>query len=85
MIILDGVSIGDGAIIGAGVVVSKDIPCYGIAVGNPIKIIRYRFSEEIIRELKSIKWWDLAGEKLHLVVDYFDDVEVFIQKAKKLK
>lgn len=48
-IILSGVTIGKGAVIGAGSVVSKDIPPYAIAVGNPVKIIKYRFEDEIIK------------------------------------
>ena len=48
--VLDGVTIGDGAVIGAGAVVSKDIPPYAIAVGCPIRIIRYRFDEETIQQ-----------------------------------
>jgi virginiamycin A acetyltransferase len=76
--VLDGVTIGDGAIIGAGAVVSKDIPPYAIAVGSPIKIIRYRFSEEIIEQLLKIKWWEWDEEKVKLVEQYFDDIEGFI-------
>ena len=56
--ILDGVTIGDGAVIGAGAVVSKDIPPYAIAVGCPIKIIRYRFDSDKINDLLHIKWWE---------------------------
>lgn len=77
--ILDGVTIGDGAIIGAGAVVSKDIPPYAIAVGNPIRVIDYRFTEEIVKRLLEICWWDSTGEKLALVEKYFFDIEQLIQ------
>ncbi|MBS1737436.1 MAG: CatB-related O-acetyltransferase, partial [Bacteroidetes bacterium] len=60
--ILDGITIGDGAVIGAGAVVSKNIPPYAIAVGNPIQIIRYRFSDEQIASLLKIKWWDFSED-----------------------
>lgn len=50
--------IGDGAVIGAGSVVTKDIPPYAIAVGNPAKVIKYRFDEEKIKQLLEEKWWD---------------------------
>ena len=73
--ILDGVTIGDGAIIGAGAVVSKDIPPYAIAVGSPIRIIRYRFPDDTIAKLLDLKWWNLPDEKLHLVERYFWDVD----------
>ena len=83
--VLDGVSISDGAIIGAGAIVSKDIPPYAIAVGNPIKIIKYRFSKDIIENLMEIKWWDLDHSNLKLVNEYFYDIEKFIQKVKEIK
>lgn len=77
--ILDGVTIGDGAVIGAGAVVSKDIPPYAIAVGCPIKVIRYRFEEGQIEALKRIEWWDFPEEKLKNVEKYFFDVETFLE------
>lgn len=81
--ILDGVSIGDGAIIGAGAVVSKDIPPYAIAVGNPIRIIRYRFEDEQIQELLKIEWWNFKLDDLKSVEIYFSDIDGFIKKYKK--
>lgn len=78
--VLDGITIGDGAVIGAGAVVSKDIPPYAIAVGCPIKIIRYRFSEENINKLLKIKWWDFDEQKLTDVEKYFFDTDSFIKK-----
>ena len=76
--ILDGVTIGDGAVIGAGAVVSKDIPPYAIAVGCPIKVIRYRFEEGQIEALKRIEWWNFPEEKLKNVEKYFFDVKAFL-------
>lgn len=78
--ILDGVTIGDGVIIGAGAVVSKDIPDYAIAVGCPIKIIRYRFNEDQISALKRIQWWNFEEEKLQDIEKMFFDVDEFIKK-----
>ena len=77
--ILDGVTIGDGAVIGAGSVVSKDIPPYAVAVGCPIKIIRYRFDEEKIKALRKIEWWNFDEKKLKEVESYFFDVDHFIE------
>lgn len=76
--ILDGVTIGDGAVIGAGAVVSKDIPPYAVAVGCPIKVVRYRFNEEQIGALKRIEWWNFTEEKLRDVERYFFDIEAFL-------
>ena len=53
-----GVKIGDGAVIGAHSVVVSDIPPYAVAVGNPARIVKYRFSQEIIDKLLKLKWWE---------------------------
>ncbi len=63
-VIMQGVTIGDGAVIGANAVVAKDIPPYAIAVGNPVRIIRYRFDPKTIDALLRIKWWDWPDEKV---------------------
>lgn len=57
-IIMKGVHIGTGAIIGAGSIVTKDIPPYAIAVGVPAKVIKYRFDNDLIEELLNSKWWE---------------------------
>lgn len=78
-----GVKIGSGAIVAGGSFVTKDVPPYAIVGGTPAKIIRYRFSNEIITKLLEIAWWrfdinDLAGVS-------FDDVEAAIDQIKKLE
>ncbi|WP_066221486.1 DapH/DapD/GlmU-related protein [Formosa haliotis] len=80
--ILDGVKIGDGAIIGAGSVVSKDIPPYAIAVGSPIKVIKYRFSDQTIRELQRLKWWDLPDDQLGIIEKNFWNIDNLISELK---
>lgn len=59
VLINSGVTIGDGAVIGAGAVVVKDVPPYAVVGGVPAKVIRYRFSDEIIAKLKELQWWNL--------------------------
>ena len=56
--IMGGIRIGNGAVIGAGAVVAKNIPPYAIAVGNPARIIKYRFDKDTVTRLQRIKWWN---------------------------
>lgn len=71
VIIMDGVTIGDGAIIAANSVVTKDVPDYAVAGGVPAKIIKMRFTETKIEKLKQLKWWD-------------DDIRVIKNKIAQL-
>ena len=63
-VILDGVKIGNGAVIAANSVVTKDVPPYAVVGGSPAKIIKYRFSEEKINKLLLLKWWEWPLEKI---------------------
>ena len=62
--VMPGVHIGDGAIIAANSVVASDIPPYCVAGGNPCRIIRKRFDDELIAYLLELKWWDWPPEKI---------------------
>lgn len=65
VIILSGVHVGNGAVIGAGSIVSKDVPAYSVVAGNPAKVVKKRFSEEIIESLEQIKWWNWSIEEIN--------------------
>jgi acetyltransferase-like isoleucine patch superfamily enzyme len=62
--ILSGVKIGDGAVLAAGAVVTKDVPPYSIVGGNPAKVIKPRFPPEIIEQLLQIQWWNWPVEHI---------------------
>jgi chloramphenicol O-acetyltransferase type B len=64
-IIMSGVTVGNGAIVGAGAVVTKDVPPYAIVAGNPATLARFRFSDDQIRILEEKKWWDWDIAKIH--------------------
>ena len=73
--ILEGISIGDGAVVATGAIVTKDIPPYAIVGGVPAKVIKYRFNEEIIQKLLKLKWWEKDQEWIQNHADNFDDVK----------
>ncbi len=63
-IVMPSVKIGDGALIAARAVVTKDVPPYAVVGGNPAKIIRMRFSDEVIDQLLKTRWWDWEYDKI---------------------
>lgn len=80
--LLDGVKIGNGAIIGAGAVVTKDIPPYSIAVGVPAIVLKYRFTQVQMDNLQNIEWWNSDEQSLKNIVKYFFEVDKFISSLE---
>ncbi|GAB1772899.1 CatB-related O-acetyltransferase [Priestia aryabhattai] len=83
--IMSGVKVGNGAVIGAKSVVTKDIPPYGIVAGNPSKLVKLRFSPEIIAKLENLSWWnwDISIIRNHLPYLLCDDINRFINNSEK--
>ena len=76
--IMRGVTIGDGSVIAAGSVVTKDIEPYSIVAGIPARHIKYRFSEDQIQELLKIQWWNWDEKKIKENAHLFYDIDKFI-------
>ena len=77
--ILNSVTVGDGAIIAYGAIVTKDVPPYSIVGGIPAKHIKYRFKEETIKRLLEIKWWELKDSFLKQHFKLFHNPDEFIK------
>ena len=85
-VIMAGVHIGNGAIIAARAVVTKDVLPYTIVGGVPARPIRKRFDEEVIRKLETLKWWDWSAEKIRRCLPYIGkgDVNGLLQMADSM-
>ncbi|MET3408001.1 hypothetical protein ABIC59_005473 [Priestia aryabhattai] len=83
--IVSSVKIGNGAVIGARSVITKDVPPYGIVAGNPSKLTKLRFSSEIINKLEELAWWnwEISTIKKHLSYLLSDDISRFINNFEK--
>lgn len=84
--VLRGVVVGDGAVIGANALVTKDVPPYAIVVGSPAKILKYRFEKSIIEELMNLQWWNLPIEVISAHTELFAEHPSLesISKIKRL-
>jgi virginiamycin A acetyltransferase len=63
-LVMPGIKIGDGAIVAARAVVTKDVPPYAVVGGNPARVVKQRFQDEVVAKLLSIRWWDWPVEKI---------------------
>ena len=71
VMVLGGVTVGDGAIIGAGALVTKDVPPFSVVAGVPARVIKDRFTEPLKETLLKTKWWDLSEEELKKCIHLF--------------
>ena len=83
--VMGGVRIGNGAVVAAGALVSKDVPPYAIVGGNPARVIKYRFSPEVIEELQQIKWWNWPQDRIKAALPLFSDIDKFLQQYGIIK
>lgn len=84
--ILSGVTIGDGAVIAAHSLVTKDVPPYAIAGGNPARVIRSRFPVDVVRKLQAIAWWDWPIEKIKpgMPLMMHNDIDAFLRWSDEI-
>jgi serine acetyltransferase len=82
-LIKQGVTIGNGAVVGMGSVVTRDVAPYSIVGGNPARLIRFRFSEDIIEALIASRWWELPENELKKSSTFIKDPAHFIQSLKR--
>jgi acetyltransferase-like isoleucine patch superfamily enzyme len=83
--ILSGVTIGHGTVVATRSVVTRDIPPYAMAVGAPARVIRYRFSEDVIKKLLEIQWWEWDDEQIREAIPLLSspDMHEFLEKYYK--
>ena len=77
--LMEGITVGDGAVIAANAHIIKDVPPYAIVGGNPAKIIRYRFTDEKIKQLLATRWWNMDKNTLMDCADMFEDIDSFLE------
>lgn len=82
-VIMRGVTVGDGAIVAANSVVTRDVPAFAVVGGVPAKVIRYRFSPEVIADLQQIRWWDWPESKLKQYIADFGNPDEFARAHRE--
>ena len=83
--LMAGVKIGDGTIIGAHAVVTKDVEPYSVVAGVPAREIRKRFPDDVVEKLLELKWWEWPDEKLQEAGQCFDSPEKLLKQATEGK
>ena len=75
-VIMPGRRVGIGAVVGAGTIVTHDVPDYAICIGNPGRVLRYRFPEAVREALMRIAWWNWSHEALKTAIDDFRNLSI---------
>lgn len=83
-IVMQGLTIGTGAVIGAGAVVTKNVPPYAVVAGCPARILRFRFEDELVDRFLRSEWWLLPDESLKELSGCINTPTVFLDKIEKL-
>ena len=81
--VLDGVEVGDGAVVAAGAVVTRHVPPYAIVGGVPSRVLKYRFAPAVIEGLLEIAWWDWSESEVRERASDFGDPEAFVAKYRQ--
>ena len=77
-VLMSGITIGDGAVVAAHSHVVKDVAPYTLVGGNPAKLIRYRFNDEVIEQLLATEWWSLSEKQLTKYAHLFNNPDQFL-------
>jgi acetyltransferase-like isoleucine patch superfamily enzyme len=84
-IIYGGVTIGDGAIVAGHAVVTKPVPPYAVVAGNPARIVKHRFEDDMVEAFVESRWWDLPHETIcSELAPLMDDPELFLKRLSML-
>ena len=85
VLVKSGVTIHNGAVVGMGSVVTKDIPAYEVWAGNPAHFIKKRFEEDTAKKIESMEWWNWSDEELLKKSSFFNYPQKLIQEAEEIK
>jgi acetyltransferase-like isoleucine patch superfamily enzyme len=84
--VLSGVTVGDGAVLGARALVSESVPPYAVVAGNPARVVRYRFTSEVQNRLLALRWWDWDDEDIRNLEPWFmADIKSFLDEMERLR